>query len=744
MGQDVTLEFENHSQSRHTRKIVQPSCRSKEKAEDCKKKRQTTSRYYHLKSSDGDFRELPLDRIPNFHCKSLPSRTFEPNLEENAVLKRGSMYQSSREVRRMRKLKEGRRKIDSAYDEGAFLSFKIVDSVSQPSTSEILPLCKENRSPLVALYAEPKSSSSDPAHPITGRSVEFLDLSFRDLPEKRLKGDDTSSPDFSFQKMHLLDELLEISLDYEETKSHCRRAAPGKSFPETDTVGALPKSFSTKVGLVDSPSQPEVVIKNATSKARPSPFKRMLDPIMKSKSMRSSSLLEPESANLTDPVNVRRNGISRKSLLNDFSKATKNLESTHQSVGEDRFMTTASSPAHLHAVLKLDFNNGVPSFEFSTKYPEDVLSAKAWKTGNAYNWVYTFHSYNRRISSGGRSSKDKHGHSPPIVGQMQVSCYLCSEVRDDGVLSNSTVTEFVLYDIAQARRSFAVEERTQYSSSSVHPSTSSVAENLGTSEQQHHLGDTLNSSCDYPASTSYPWSQSDLHPHLEIAAIVIQIPFNKKDCLRELKRRGVNLPNATSVDQRRETTTNISCPNVVKVVTPSGPHGLPNGDDAGPSSLLDRWRFGGGCDCGGWDMSCPVVVFENPCDDDWANCLTMESKKPLELFVQGSKEKIPALSIMADGKGQYSIYFHAQLSALQAFSICIAMLHCSEASSAVVGQEKNKHKLYSNSLKLLLEEEVRQLIEAVALEEKKKTKKKAEQIPPAFLLDPPFSPMGRV
>lgn len=99
--------------------------------------------------------------------------------------------------------------------------------------------------------------------------------------------------------------------------------------------------------------------------------------------------------------------------------------------------------------------------------------------------------------------------------------------------------------------------------------------------------------------------------------------------------------------------------------------------------------------------------------------------------------------MIADGKGQYSVDFHAQLSALQAFSICIALLHISEVSLAV-GHEKNRQNLYSNSLKLLLEEELRHLIEAVAVEEKRKSKKKVEQIPPSFFLDPPFSPMARV
>lgn len=113
------------------------------------------------------------------------------------------------------------------------------------------------------------------------------------------------------------------------------------------------------------------------------------------------------------------------------------------------------------------------------------------------------------------------------------------------------------------------------------------------------------------------------------------------------------------------------------------------------------------------------------------------------LPLQGKKEEVPALTITATGKKLYAVDFHAQLSALQAFSICIAILHSSEASSAI-GKDGNKYKLYSNSLKLIVEEEMRHVFEAVAEEPRRKEKRKVEQTPPSFFLDPPFSPMARV
>ena len=114
------------------------------------------------------------------------------------------------------------------------------------------------------------------------------------------------------------------------------------------------------------------------------------------------------------------------------------------------------------------------------------------------------------------------------------------------------------------------------------------------------------------------------------------------------------------------------------------------------------------------------------------------------LLKQGSKEELPILSMKENGRGQFLVDFHGRLSALQAFSVCISLLHCSEASIAI-SLEKGKQKLYSSSLKLLLEEDVRHLIEAVTAEEKKQQKKKRrEKAPPSVVLDPPFSPIGRV
>ena len=94
-------------------------------------------------------------------------------------------------------------------------------------------------------------------------------------------------------------------------------------------------------------------------------------------------------------------------------------------------------------------------------------------------------------------------------------------------------------------------------------------------------------------------------------------------------------------------------------------------------------------------------------------------------------------------EGQYAVDFHAQLSTLQAFSICVAALHGTEATG-VAGEERRDQLSHCNSLKMLIEEEVKFLVETVKEEEKRKASEKVEGIRQSYVLNPPFSPISRV
>lgn len=93
------------------------------------------------------------------------------------------------------------------------------------------------------------------------------------------------------------------------------------------------------------------------------------------------------------------------------------------------------------------------------------------------------------------------------------------------------------------------------------------------------------------------------------------------------------------------------------------------------------------------------------------------------------------------GDGKYAVDFHAQLSSLQAFSICVAILHAAEASP--IEQERSRPMLQHDSLKVYTEEEIKTMQDAIAEGEKSKANK-MEELLPSFILNPPFSPMARV
>jgi hypothetical protein len=114
-----------------------------------------------------------------------------------------------------------------------------------------------------------------------------------------------------------------------------------------------------------------------------------------------------------------------------------------------------------------------------------------------------------------------------------------------------------------------------------------------------------------------------------------------------------------------------------------------------------------------------------------------------DFCIQGAKENTPALTMTFVEEGEYAVDFHAQLSTLQAFSICVAILHGTEASTDA-RKDRNKQLSQSNSLKVLIDDGVELLIEAVTNEEKTKVTKMGKEIPPSYVLNPPFSPIARV
>ncbi|KAH9613095.1 hypothetical protein KSS87_001483 [Heliosperma pusillum] len=110
------------------------------------------------------------------------------------------------------------------------------------------------------------------------------------------------------------------------------------------------------------------------------------------------------------------------------------------------------------------------------------------------------------------------------------------------------------------------------------------------------------------------------------------------------------------------------------VILPGGDHSQPHEGVA--SSLINRWRTGGLCDCGGWDEGCKLRILGDLEDCRGQLC----SRSGLmdircDLYDQGeSKESRPLFRLVPFRDGLYSVEFDPKMSSLQAFSICVAVI----------------------------------------------------------------------
>ncbi|XP_075517295.1 uncharacterized protein LOC142551783 [Primulina tabacum] len=112
------------------------------------------------------------------------------------------------------------------------------------------------------------------------------------------------------------------------------------------------------------------------------------------------------------------------------------------------------------------------------------------------------------------------------------------------------------------------------------------------------------------------------------------------------------------------------------VILHGGVHGMP--DKGAPSSLISRWRSGGSCDCGGWDVGCKLRVLtihnKKGCKilESSLSCSTTDRVNP---FVQGREQNSkPVFNLEAFSDGFYSLELDSSIPLLEAFATCVALL----------------------------------------------------------------------
>lgn len=186
----------------------------------------------------------------------------------------------------------------------------------------------------------------------------------------------------------------------------------------------------------------------------------------------------------------------------------------------------------------------------------------------------------------------------------------------------------------------------------------------------------------------------------------------------------------------------------VTVIIPGGIHSPPVTESGGPLPLIERWQTGGRCDCGGWDLGCPLTIIDNsnPNKSGLPECdIEIEGFHPSDLYIQGAKESTPALSLAIVHDGLYLLSFQAQLSPLQAFAIGVAMLHSREPLMSA--KECNIQESCARALNATLAKQVRTLSEEISTPQDDipiSIPRNHDVFSVSCVPDRPLSPFGRV
>ncbi|XP_023887461.2 uncharacterized protein LOC111999560 [Quercus suber] len=370
--------------------------------------------------------------------------------------------------------------------------------------------------------------------------------------------------------------------------------------------------------------------------------------------------------------------------------------SSTSSTCSDQSSSSSASATVSQGMLQCTWKGGLPYFVFSADDQREIYLANVWKVEStddkAVDYMYSFHS-----KKGGQKDLSICDNESHLVGKMKVSASftLCPD--------NSKImeTEFVLYD---ANENCDIETNT---------SKHSLRKNKGLSKKvaevfkMSHFSKQRNVSkfggssailenCSWNPSLDTRRNldalggakklENHLLPNFELAAIVVKDHLRDKRQeevggwgLKFLKKSGPRQTVASpevSVHCESSGRNTGDCSTSVDILIPEGLHGGPITKNGGPSTLTERWRSGGHCDCGGWDIGCPLTILKTrSTKDEILPEVEIEECKPFDIFKQGSQHTAPTLRMETVRDGLYFIHFQPPLSALQSFSIAVAIIH---------------------------------------------------------------------
>ncbi|KAI3474158.1 hypothetical protein Pfo_028946 [Paulownia fortunei] len=214
-------------------------------------------------------------------------------------------------------------------------------------------------------------------------------------------------------------------------------------------------------------------------------------------------------------------------------------------------------------------------------------------------------------------------------------------------------------------------------------------------------------------------------PNKEIAAIIVK---NSSKTLNDGEREFPQCVSAVTFD----TEENKNSSGTV-VILPGGVHGIPI--KGAPSSLISRWRSGGSCDCGGWDVGCKLRILvgcKKGCNVFQAS-MSNSAVDHVNLFVEGEEQRSkPVFSLKPFSNGFYSIELDASISLLEAFAMCVAHVTCWKFPEIIDAKGLSDAEHFPEA--------------TIGTDKRKTPTTFQEQLPaPAkYVTCPPLSPVGRI
>ncbi|KNA14830.1 hypothetical protein SOVF_103870 [Spinacia oleracea] len=362
--------------------------------------------------------------------------------------------------------------------------------------------------------------------------------------------------------------------------------------------------------------------------------------------------------------------------------------SSGASVLTDQSSESSLSPSGSQGMLHFTWDNGVPHFTFTLDDQKEVYVANAWRVdatiNKALDYVYSFH-----LKSSSTKLFDISDSQPDLIGKMKVSTAFSLSTGNSRIME----TEFVLVDsnenqvkevqpfsrnsrqsrkLSKVMDVFKAGHSLKQRTHSLFGGSSAIPEDFSPEKG-------LEACCNSYQECKLVLSENDFLPNLEMAAVVVKDQLQEEEHQTE-KRGGWGLNFLKkNVASSECCVSNVGdCSSSMDIIVPAGHHGGPRTRSGGPNSLIERWRSGGNCDCGGWDTGCPLKILQAKPrrEEGWPSSEAQGDCKSFEMFTEGSAHVIPPLKMVNIREGLYFISFQPSfLSPLQCFSIAVAIIH---------------------------------------------------------------------